>query len=114
MTLTSEQGGWQHKTHIISLKKLAEGGIPGGGNVHPPKPERWSKLVELTQYMWKNREIPTDLGWMITVLTPKRITNTWGISLLETLWKVVEAIINTRLNVCITFHDVLHGLLKGR
>ena len=51
---------------------------------------------------------------MITVLTPKRITETRGISFLETLWKVVEAIINTSLKVCITFHDVLHVLLKGR
>ena len=34
--------------------------------------------------------------------------------MLETFWKVVEAIIETRLKFCITFHDVLHGLLKGR
>ena len=113
MRLTSEQGRWQHKTHIISLKELAEGVIPGGGGVHPPKPEIWRKLLELTQYMWQNREILTDLGWTIIILTLKRITNTWGISLIETLWKVVEAIINTRLKVCITFHGVLHGLRKG-
>ena len=35
--------------------------------------------------------------------------NTRGISLLEVLWKVVEAIINSRVNTAVQFHDILHG-----
>ena len=34
--------------------------------------------------------------------------------MLETFWKVVEAIIETRLKFCITFHDVLHGFRAVR
>ena len=37
-----------------------------------------------------------------------------GVSRLETLWKVVEAIIDTRLRVSISFHDVLRSLCAGR
>ena len=33
---------------------------------------------------------------------------------METLWKVMEAIIDTRLQASIQFHDVLHGLRAGR
>ena len=32
----------------------------------------------------------------------------------ETLCKVVEDIINTRLKSCITFHEILHGFHAGR
>ena len=47
------------------------------------------------------------------VLIPKGITNTRGIGLLETLWKVVEALIDTRLRVSLQFHYVLHGFRAG-
>ena len=36
-----------------------------------------------------------------------------GIGLLETLWEVVEAIIDTRLGASIRFHNVLHGFRAG-
>ena len=41
-------------------------------------------------------------------------TDTQGIGLLEMIWKVVEAIINTRLQTSIQFHNILHGLHAGR
>ena len=47
---------------------------------------------------------------MIIVLVPKLNTDTQGIVLLDILWRVVEVIIDTHLNACITFHEVLHGL----
>ena len=47
------------------------------------------------------------------VLIPKGITNTRGIGLLETLWKVVEALIDTRLRASLQFHYVLHGFRAG-
>ena len=34
---------------------------------------------------------------MVLILIPKGTTDTRGIGLLETLWKVVEVLINTRL-----------------
>ena len=64
--------------------------------------------------MWQNGEILTELGWMILVLTPKGNTNTRGINLLKTLWKLVEATIDTRMRASIRFHKFFHGLCTGR
>ena len=52
--------------------------------------------------------------WKFLVLIPKRNTDTRGISLLETLWKVVEALIDTRLRARLQIQDVLHGFRYGR
>ena len=46
-------------------------------------------------------------------LIHKGITYTWCIVLMETLWKVVEALIDTRLRASLQFHDVLHGFRSG-
>ena len=42
------------------------------------------------------------------VLIPKIATDTRGVGLLETLWKVLEAIIDPHLYASLQFHDVLH------
>ena len=42
------------------------------------------------------------------VLVPKKNKYTRGIGLLETFWKVVEALIENRLCAYLQFHDVLH------
>ena len=47
--------------------------------------------------MWCMGDTPQELGWMIMVLILKGTTDTRGIGLLETLWKVVEALIDTCL-----------------
>ena len=70
--------------------------------------------MDLTQYTWKHREIPTEMCWMILILIPQGKTNNSRISLLDTLYKVVESIIDTCLKVCINFHDVLHRFRVGR
>ena len=43
-----------------------------------PNTERLKKLVNLTQYLWQQGEIPTDLDWTILVLMLKEKTDTWG------------------------------------
>ena len=48
------------------------------------------------------------------VLIPKGYTDNQGIGLLETLWKVVEARIYTRLHTSIHLHDVLCGFRSRR
>ena len=59
--------------------------------------------------MWRTRDIPQELGWTFLVLIPRGTTDTWGIGFLETLWKVVEALIDTRLQVSLQMHDTLHS-----
>ena len=53
------------------------------------------------------------MGCTILVLIRKGNTDNRGIGLLETLWNVMDAIIDTRLWSRIQFHDVLHGFLAG-
>ena len=69
--------------------------------------------MDIVQYMWSTREILQELGWTILVLPPKGNTGTQGISLLE-MQKVVEDIIDTRLQARIQFQNVLHGFCVGR
>ena len=79
------------------------------GISNPSNPEKWRNMVYLTQYMWQNREIPTDLGCTIIAPIPKINTDTRGVGLLETLCKLVEAIIDTCLKACIRLHDIIYG-----
>ena len=53
------------------------------------------------------------MGWTVLVLIPKGTTETRFVGLLETLWKVVEALIETRICVSLQFHDILHGFQSG-
>ena len=59
-------------------------------------------------------EIPQDLGWTVLVLIPKGTTNIRGIGLLENLWKVVEALINTFSRASLQMHDIIHGFRSGK
>ena len=74
----------------------------------PYSSEWWKKLVDINQYMWKHRDILREIGWKILVMIHKGNTDTRGIGLFESLWKVEEAIINTCLRASICFHNVLH------
>ena len=59
-------------------------------------------------------DIPQELGWNVLVLIPKVSKYTRVIGLLETLWKVVEALVYTRIRASIHFHDVLQSFQAGR
>ena len=54
-------------------------------------------LVDIVQHMWYMGDIQQELEWTAFVLIPKGTTYAQGIGLLDTLWKVVEAIIDTCL-----------------
>ena len=54
------------------------------------------------------------MGWTVPVLIPKCDTDTRGIGILDTLWKVVEALIHTGLRDSLQFHNVLYGFRAGR
>ena len=103
-------------THLRSYhfkNWLREAYLAEGTSTLPNK-DRCRNLVDLTQYTCYNGEITMDMSWIIIVLVPNVNTDTWGVGFLETLWKMVEAIIDNRLKSCINFHDVLHGFCAGR
>ena len=104
-------GGHTH-LRVEHFKQWLRVAYPGENS--KKRTERWMCLVDIIQHMWQTGEIPQDLGWNVLVLIPKWTTYTWGIGLLETLWKLVEALIDTRIIASIQFHDVLHGLWAGR
>jgi len=47
-------------------------------------------LLQLAQVVWEEGRIPTQLGWVVTVLIPKGGGDYRGIGLLEPIWKVIE------------------------
>ena len=48
------------------------------------------------------------------ILVPKGNIDTQWIGLLKVLWKVIGAIIDTRIKKAVTFHDVFNGFHVGR
>jgi hypothetical protein len=60
-----------------------------------------------------NGIFPRQLLWIIVVLIPKGGGNYHGIGLLEPIWKVIEQIINHRLDA-FELHNSLHGCRNKR
>jgi hypothetical protein len=67
----------------------------------------------LVQAAWTHGEIPRQLLWIIVVLIPKGGGGYRGIGLLEPIWKVIERIIDHRLDAFV-LHDSLHGCRNKR
>ena len=81
-------------------------GVEGAG-------DQWRALVALVQAIWERGYVPEQMRWMVVVLIPKGGGNFRGIGLLEPIWKLIEAIMDERLNA-IPLHDSLHGCRSGR
>lgn len=75
--------------------------------------DSWRLFVELIQVIWDTGRIPTQMLWVVIVLIPKGSGGYRGIGLLDPLWKVVECLLDDRMNV-IQFHDSLHGFVQKR
>ena len=70
--------------------------------------DNWKLFVELVQAVWTHGIIPRQMLWSIVVLIPKGGGDYRGIRLLEPIWKVLERIMDRRLDA-IKLHDCLHG-----
>ena len=75
--------------------------------------ERWLYLVDIANHICRTGEIPQGLGLTVLVLIPKTTTDTRGIGIIETLWKVVESLIETGLSASLQLHGVFHGFRDG-
>ena len=62
-----------------------------------PDPTPWLALVDLIQHIFRTGNIPTPMCWSYLTLLPKPDGGVRGISLLEVTWKLVEAIIDSRI-----------------
>jgi hypothetical protein len=83
-----------------------EGGGPGDG-------DHWRLFIQLVQAAWTHGEIPRQLLWIIDVLIPKGRGDYRGTGLLEPIWKVIERIIDHRLDAFV-LHDSLCGCRNKR
>ena len=68
----------------------------------------WEKLVTLVKHILEQSMLPTNLICIILVLIPKWNSDTWGVCFPEVLWKVSEAIINTRVKTSVKLLEILH------
>ena len=59
--------------------------------------------------MWDYSTLWMELIGTILVLITKDNAAIQVLGLIEVLWKVVEAIIDTQIKTMVTFHDFLHG-----
>jgi hypothetical protein len=73
----------------------------------------WRLLMKLVTAAWETGTIPQQLGWIIVVLIPKGGGDYRGIGLLEPIWKIIERVMDRRLNA-IPIHESLHGCRDGR
>ena len=101
----------EHLKGWLNGAKLEEN--PKTGPVDVGTRADWEALVQLVQAVWDEGKIPTQLGWVVTVLIPKGGGDYRGIGLLEPIWKVIERVIDKRLEA-IALHDSLHSCRNGR
>ncbi len=73
----------------------------------------WCLLMKLVTAVWETGTIPRQLGWIIIVLIPKGGGDYRGIGLLEPIRKIIERVMDQRLNA-IPLHKSLHGCREGR
>jgi hypothetical protein len=73
----------------------------------------WRLLMKLVTAVWETGTIPQQLGWIIIVLIHKGSGDYRGIGLLEPIWKIIERVMDRRLNA-IPIHESLHGCWDGR
>ncbi len=101
----------EHLKGWLKGAKLEEDPKTGPANVGAR--EDWKALVKLVQAVWDEGKIPTELGWVVTVLIPKGGSDYHGIGLFEPIWKVVELVIDKRLEA-IALHNSLHCCRNGQ
>ena len=74
----------------------------------------WNVAVNLIQHMFATGEIPQMVPWSFLAVIPKPDGGTHGLGLLEIIWKLMEAIIDTRVNSKVKIHDILNGFVNRR
>jgi hypothetical protein len=97
--------------HIkVWLREAKKAEDPEIAASHIKASKTWHEFVCLCSSIWNTGTIPQQMCWVITVLIPKGGGEYHGIRLLEPIWKVLEKVMDLRLEA-IVLHDSLHGCL---
>ena len=76
--------------------------------------DTWRLLIQLMGHIWETKEIPRQMLWVTKVLIPKGNSGDYrGIGLLKPIWKLIEKVLDTRLEK-LECHDCLYSFLAGR
>jgi hypothetical protein len=102
--------GSKRKAWLCRAKKEED---PEKGANHIGAGKSWREFAKICTSVWATGTIPQQMCWVVTVLIPKGGGEYRGISLLEPIWKVMERVMDLRLEK-IKLHDSLHGCLAGR
>jgi hypothetical protein len=94
----------------VWLRRAKKEEDPETAASHVGAGKTWHELVCLCSSIWNTGTIPQKMCWVITVLIPKGGGEYRGIGLLEPIWKVLEKVMDLRLEA-IVLHDSLHGCL---
>jgi hypothetical protein len=86
---------------------------PETATSHVGARKTWHEFVHLCSSIWNTGTIPQQMCWVIMALIPKGGGEYCGIGLLEPIWKVLEKVMDLRLEA-IMLHDSLHGCLASQ
>ena len=69
--------------------------------------------MDLVQIAFREEELVEEEMCQAVVLITKGKKEYRGICLMEVMWKVVAAVLNSHFTASITYHDFLHGFWAG-
>ena len=127
-TRAEQLKGWlaEARKEEATAAKVTEGsevdiGKPGGDEMEGNRETEtkkemthWEKVVALVRAAFGEGRLEEEATWKAVVLISKGKGDYRGIGLVEMVWKVVAAILNSRITAYITHHEFLHGLRAGR
>jgi hypothetical protein len=78
------------------------------GQGAPSNGDNWQLFAHMVQATWTYSIVPCQLLWIIVILIPKGGGDYLSIGLLGPIWKVIEQVIDHRLD-SIQLHNSFHG-----
>lgn len=110
------------------VRKLKTKKAPGASGIRPEDMRHWLELykagdnrrpfrllTEIVQSAFLMGQLPQALSVAILVLLPKPGSGDFrGIGLLESIWKLVSSIIDSRLKGVLEFDNTIHGFRQER
>ncbi len=93
------------KRWLCGAEEEEEGGPAGAG-------DKWQIFMRLVHLFFEHGEILVQVRWVIIILIPKGYGDYWGIGLIEPIHKMVQLVVDGRLEI-IDLHNCLHSFLSG-
>ena len=112
------------------VKRLKGGKSPGPSGLHVDtikewlvedrkdttnSSSHWKRLVINIQDIFKSKKLPESVCNQTLVMIPKEDQGEFrGIGLIETMWKILSSIINSRIQRGINYQEFVHGFRQKK